>query len=151
MHNYRAIYGKLYVLLSLLEKSRAEVGGRVCVSRWWWGAWKHGKCNTLIAAASSPLPPPPEGGRLTAQALMFPPPCLLLVPAVLDIPLALYVMFTARLGSCSNHSSSSSFSRSSLHAGSVCTFLLPLNFFFFSKHGNTSQRLSCFSVILHSS
>lgn len=103
----------------------------MCVSRWWWGAWKHGKCNTLIAAASSPLPPPPEGGRLTAQALMFPPPCLLLVPAVLDIPLALYVMFTARLGSCSNHSSSSSFSRSSLHAGSVCTFLLPLNFFFF--------------------
>ena len=71
-----------------------------------------------------------EGGRLTAQALMFPPPCLLLVPAPLDIPLALYVTFTARLGSCSNHSSSSSFPRSSLHAGSVCTSLLPLNFFF---------------------
>ena len=90
-----------------------------------------------------------EGGRLTAQALMFPPPCLLLVPAPLDIPLALYVTFTARLGSCSNHSSSSSFPRSSLHAGSVCTSLLPLNFFFF-KHDNASQRLSCFSVfILH--
>ena len=103
----------------------------MCVSRWWWGRGNMG--SVILALLLHPVHflPLREGGRLTAQALMFPPPCLLLVPTLLDIPLALYVTFTARLGSCSNHSSSSSFSRSSLHAGSVCTFLLPLNFFFF--------------------
>ena len=145
LHNHRAICGMLYVLLSLPGKSRAEVGGRVCVSRWWWGAWEHGKYNTLIPAASSP--PPPPSGRQTLSRTGTDAPA----PTLLDSTLTLYVTFTARLGSCSNHSSSSSFSRSSLHAGSVPTSLLPLNFFFFPKHGNASQRLSYFSVILHSS
>lgn len=123
------------------EEERVWAGGE-------WGQWKVWKCDSLISCYIQSTFS--AFTCLTAHALMFPPPGLFLSLLCLVLPFTLYVTLITGLRVLPT----SLLFQQLLQVLPSCkiSLYLPSSIGLSSfKRANASQRLSCLSVILHSS